>query len=99
MEKQKSLWPRIIATLIGVPLLYVASFGPACWWLSRRRLHPDANVTTDCLGLVYVPCGRLAIFGPSVISDPLVWYASVGIPAGRGYVIPIGWRRWAVPTL
>ncbi len=26
----RPLWPWIVALLIGVPMLYVASFGPAC---------------------------------------------------------------------
>jgi hypothetical protein len=33
-DKRKALWPWIVALLIGLPVLYVASFGPAfsVWW-------------------------------------------------------------------
>ena len=31
----KSVWPWIAGLLVGLPVLYVASFGPACWLTSR----------------------------------------------------------------
>ena len=31
MNKPRRLWLFVTAALIGVPLLDVASFGPACW--------------------------------------------------------------------
>ena len=34
-RKPRSVWPWIAALLIGLPVLYVASFGPACWLSSR----------------------------------------------------------------
>jgi len=30
-ERKRPVWPWIVATLIAVPVFYVASFGPACW--------------------------------------------------------------------
>jgi hypothetical protein len=30
-EARKPLWPWIAALLIGLPVLYVVSIGPACW--------------------------------------------------------------------
>jgi len=30
-RKQRPLWPVLTTTLIVLPVLYVASFGPACW--------------------------------------------------------------------
>jgi hypothetical protein len=30
-RKKAGVWPWIVALLIGLPVLYVASFGPACW--------------------------------------------------------------------
>jgi hypothetical protein len=29
-DRKKPLWPSIVAVLIGLPMMYVASFGPAC---------------------------------------------------------------------
>ncbi len=28
-----------IALVAGIPLIYVLSFGPACWWFSKREFH------------------------------------------------------------
>ena len=48
MDKERSpVWPWIVALLVGLPVLYVASFGPACWLADRysdRCLHPVAYV-------------------------------------------------------
>ena len=30
-DRKKCLWPWIVALLIGLPVLYVASIGPAFW--------------------------------------------------------------------
>jgi hypothetical protein len=30
-DRKRPLWPLVTAALIGLPVLYVASFGPACW--------------------------------------------------------------------
>jgi hypothetical protein len=35
IEERKLLWPWIATLLIGLPVLYVASFGPACWLADR----------------------------------------------------------------
>ncbi len=34
-ERKRPIWPWIVALLIGLPMLYVASFGPACWLADR----------------------------------------------------------------
>jgi hypothetical protein len=34
-KRKKSVWPWIVALLVGLSALYVASFGPACWISSR----------------------------------------------------------------
>jgi len=35
-DQRKQVWPWIAALLLGMPVLYVASFGPACWWFSPQ---------------------------------------------------------------
>jgi hypothetical protein len=35
-DERRPLWPWIAALLIGLPALYVLSFGPACWISSRK---------------------------------------------------------------
>lgn len=48
-------WPWIAATVVGVPVLYVASFGPACW--STSRLGYGA----DLLPTIYRPLMRAMV--------------------------------------
>jgi len=33
--EKRAVWPWIVALVVGVPVLYVASFGPACWITCR----------------------------------------------------------------
>jgi hypothetical protein len=34
-DRKKLVWPWIVALLIALPMLYVLSFGPACWFAGR----------------------------------------------------------------
>jgi len=43
---------RLFATIIGVPLLYVLSFGPACWLVHDRSLPEPA---LDAFQTFYTP--------------------------------------------
>jgi len=42
-DQQRPLWPWIVSMLIGLPVLYVVSFGPACWCCNYSSL--DARLT------------------------------------------------------
>jgi hypothetical protein len=35
MSDQRPLWPWIVTALLVLPVLYVVSFGPACWICDR----------------------------------------------------------------
>ena len=35
-DRKPHVWPWIVALMIGLPVLYVASFGPACWIAGRN---------------------------------------------------------------
>src|SRR5262245_191370 len=53
-NERQPLWPWIVALLIGLPLLYVASFGAACALIERDVLPMsvlDAPVFSPCLNL------------------------------------------------
>lgn len=39
-ERKRPLWPFLTAALIGLPVLYVLSFGPVAW-LSAHSLLPE----------------------------------------------------------
>jgi len=44
-ERKLSVWPCIAALLIGLPVLYVASFGPACWATSWTKCGNQSLAT------------------------------------------------------
>ena len=75
-EDRRPLWPWIVALLIGLPVLYVASFGPVCWLSSRTGNQHSGTVAT--VELVFQPLLRLAVEGPEPICDWVTNYAQVG---------------------
>jgi hypothetical protein len=86
---------RMLAAVIAAPLLYVLSFGPACWWFDRRLSEVGAELNAaEMIAVPYIPLGRLARFEPDIIGDALLWYAMVGTPTGNETVIPVGWQEW-----
>jgi hypothetical protein len=50
VDRKKVLWPWVVAVLIGLPVLYVASLGPLVWLITRDLLPewsaPFMNVYT-----------------------------------------------------
>src|SRR5262245_34115800 len=72
---ERGYWPWIVALVIGVPVAYLASFGPACWWFTSRdptgygerymRVHR-----------MYWPIGWLAENGPGPVGDAIFWCAN-----------------------
>jgi hypothetical protein len=82
-------WALILA--VGLPVAYVASFGPACWLSSRAEV--GATVVT----WLYWPLGRLcADFGATFVHDSAVelrikqslrWYAQVFAADGWQWVL------------
>ena len=78
-ERKKPLWPWIVALLIGLPVLYVASFGPACWISSRAKLTGKWVITP------YRPIIWLWVIGPEAVGDSVVWYSSIGATDDWGW--------------
>jgi len=50
-DSRRPVWPILIVALIGLPVLYVASTGPAIWLL--RRFNSDG--LNDLALTVYAP--------------------------------------------
>ena len=48
-ERKRAFGPWIVAAVIGVPALYVVSFGPACWLSSR--IQPSGRTAS----VIYSP--------------------------------------------
>ena len=78
-DRKKPLWPWIVALLIGLPVLYVASFGPACWICQSGEDHRE--VGHHSLSADYLAVEKR----PATVGDSVVWYASLGATADRGW--------------
>lgn len=77
-SERKPIWPWIAALLIGLPVMYVASFGPACWLVAHEVLptgaaHPYRSLVTR------------AALSYDFVSRTLRWYAELG---ARDTIIP-----------
>ena len=70
-DERRPVWPWIAALLIGLPVLYVASFGPACWAADLAG-SGDAYVT-----ILYRPVFRLMVSGPAPIATAIHRYANL----------------------
>src|SRR5882724_1429878 len=80
------------AALIGVPVLYLLGFGPACWWFSEKE-RPPASRFGDAIiytygrhggsdrqaPYVYWPLGWLAYHGPDPVASVLRHYATLRV--------------------
>jgi len=67
-ERKTALWPWIAALLVGLPVLYVASFGPVCWAFSAQL------VSYDAITCIYRPLVQLAVRGPEGVQKPIRSY-------------------------
>ena len=91
---RRERWAKwTLATAVGLPLLYVASFGPACWWFSSPK--PEFAVTYPFAPNAYWPFGWLAQNGPQPLQAVIVWYAN----QNGQVVLPIDstghkWASW-----
>ena len=105
-DRKKPLWPWIVALLIGLPVLYVASFGPACWITSRadrgKRLLPVAY--WQILKLMCwkefrasrPPQGDFWSNGSNAAwlrGHPFCWYAEVGAREGAHWFYTVSYER------
>jgi hypothetical protein len=67
-----AFWATV--AVVVVPLLYVLSFGPACWITDQDwcpiRLH-DAHY------IVYWPMLRLLENGPAWLADAIMWWVGM----------------------
>jgi O-acetyl-ADP-ribose deacetylase (regulator of RNase III) len=81
---RRERWAKwTLAMVIGVPVIYVASFGPACWLTSQVYIGRKA-VTPHRILIAYLPIIR------TIEKDPggrfkhwLLWWMTVGTPKGQ----------------
>jgi hypothetical protein len=74
---RRERWAKwTLAAVVCLPVLYIGSFGPACWWFS-----PGIGVTGDCVvaPAIYLPIGRVYLEADhdGVISHAIAWYGTL----------------------
>jgi hypothetical protein len=84
---RRERWAKqTLAVVVGLLVLYVASFGPAIWITSPTAVpFPPTSWPL----LIYCPLGRLARDSDSLIGRPLNWWARLGIRDDQYAVIPL----------
>jgi len=73
-KRKKRVWPWIVALVISLPVVYVASFGPGCWIAGRI---PGMS---QRLLVIYRPLDRAAWDLPDSVSESLDWYGGLFLP-------------------
>jgi uncharacterized membrane protein YedE/YeeE len=86
---RRERWAKcaLAGTIIGVPVLYVLSFGPACWWWSRTVVNLSSR-EVHVPSTLYAPMGWMMLHGPEPISRPIIWYATLHVDR---VVVPYTW--------
>jgi len=78
-DPKKKSW-LLKATIAGlVPVLYLASIGPATWLEARFETEDSSTV----LDAAYRPVLWIASRCPESLQNGLRWYLSIGLPAGQ----------------
>jgi len=72
--RKKPVWPWIVGVLVVVPVLYVLSFGPACWLGSRELTQPWGSRGVFIVYDSVLP--ELAMLAPGDTGcRAILWYA------------------------
>ncbi len=87
---RRDRWAKwTLGAVVGLPVVYVASFGPACWITTQeygKLQSPRLPM------LIYLPLGHLirSPDSPPHAIDALVSWATLGVPEDRIVIIPTG---------
>jgi hypothetical protein len=86
---RRERWAKwTLAVVACVPVLYVASFGPACWLTSRAYVYGEPVVTNRAM-FVYFPIGKMILRHPnSRRSRLLISWIRAWLPTDRTATIP-----------
>src|SRR5882724_11136068 len=80
-RKRLATW-TVAAILFGMPMHYLLSFGPTCWWLSEPQTTQMGKSVFRKVWHAppgYWPIGWAASRAPTPITVAIRWYATVGI--------------------
>lgn len=79
-----AFWTTLV--LVGVPVLYVASFGPAVWATSRNLASPSL------VERAYGPVLWSMAYGPSTITRALFWWGELCIGDTTSFRVDSNYR-------
>jgi len=88
---RRERWAKwTLAAVVGLPVLYVASFGLACW-LADKDLLPF-----DPIESAFLPIAELVTDGPEPFRRAILWYASIcgGEDAAARMYGNLWWERY-----
>lgn len=72
---RRERWAKwALIAVISPPVLYIASFGPVCWWASTNRMPGSAM---NAAMTIYQPLIQIALSGDGVFGQALIWWASL----------------------
>jgi hypothetical protein len=72
---RRERWAKwTLAAVVALPVLYMLSFGPACWLVNHRFLPRKAT------WVAYRPITLLGNDGPEAIARPIYWWARIFEP-------------------
>jgi hypothetical protein len=86
-DRKRPVWPWIVALLIGLPVLYVASFGPACW------LSSQSGCGANIVSIVFQPVFSVWWNGPKPFDRFVAKYATA-LAADRWTIGESGRYQW-----
>jgi hypothetical protein len=103
---RRERWAKwTLTAVIGLPALYVVSFGPACWIGSRTGIDSvDRKLSASLVSVVYQPMLRLCV-RDTRLGDAFLWYASIGTKNGIFTArdaerrVVIQWEPWRIGKL
>ena len=85
---RRERWAKwTLATVVAMPTLYFASFGPACWLVSRNE---DSDTE---LPKIYTPIGWLCWNSP-IVRRVMEGYGRMGMSAEQQVEYPIDEDMW-----
>jgi hypothetical protein len=96
---RRERWAKwTLAVVVGLPLLYIASFGPACWWFSTPIKLSFIGIRARRAPEIYSPIGwSVRRLGTGNIQSFANWYATAAIPEGEG--VACGIREMGDPGI
>jgi hypothetical protein len=84
-DRKRPIWPWIVVLLIGLPVLYYLSLGPACWSCERGWIAPST------VEICYRPACQFIMLCPRKFNRAMRWWWDLGCKhkTGSGLVLMI----------